>query len=312
MKPQKPSLFQMARAPFLSSIVSPLIAGTLLAVSINNSVNILGFLFVLILGIGLHIATNVYNDIYDTIQGTDKINVHRNEFSGGSGILLDHPEMMPDMYNLARAGLVMGLIATLALTMFVVEKSFWIYLWGLYLLSAFFSKFYTAAPLKVAYRGLGEISVWFAFGPMAILVAAVSQNVGFHPIIIAAMPATGISTLSILLLGQLIDLDADKTTGKWGVAARFGTKATSYIYLLVQILLIIDIIVLAYLLHQRGWVILMSLIPYVLILPNIWKIMNKSHADPTALKPAAKMNVQLHLLFSILLSLGIGIYLILR
>jgi 1,4-dihydroxy-2-naphthoate octaprenyltransferase len=311
MSSKKPSILQMARAPFLSSIISPLVAGSLLAISINNSVNVLGFLFVLIMGIGLHVATNVYNDIYDTIQGTDKINVHRNEFSGGSGILLDHPDMMPNMYNLARGGLIMAFIATVALT-FIVDKSLWIHLWVLYLLSAFFSKYYTAAPIKVAYRGLGEISVWFAFGPMAILVAAVSQNVGFHPIILTAMPATGISTLSILLLGQMIDLDADKATGKWGVAARLGTKATSYIYLLVQIILMIDIVVLSQVLDSSGWVILICLIPYILLLPQIWKIMNKSHADPKALQTAAKMNVQLHLLFSILLSLGIGIYLIVR
>lgn len=309
MESKKTSIFLMARAPFLSSIISPLVAGTLLAVSIKNSVNILGFLFVLIMGIGLHVATNVYNDIYDTIQGTDKINVHRNEFSGGSGVLIDHPELMPKMYNLARGGLIIAVIATMAL-MFVVDKSLWLYLWGLYLLSAFFSKYYTAAPVKVAYRGLGEISVWFAFGPMSILVAAVSQSVGFHPIILTAMPATGISTLSILLLGQMIDLDADKATGKWGVAARLGTRATSYIYLLVQIILMIDIIVLSQVLNPRGWVILICLVPYILFLPQIWKIINKNHDNPRSLQPAAKMNVQLHLLFSILLSLGIGIYLI--
>jgi len=72
----------------------------------------------------------------------------------------------------------------------------------------------------------------------------------------------------------------------------------------------IDIIVLSQVLDSSGWVILVCLIPYILLLPQIWKIMNKNHADPIALQTAAKMNVQLHLLFSILLSLGIGIYLI--
>lgn len=301
----------MARAPFLSSVISPLIAGTLLAISIKDSVNWLGFLLVLIMGVGLHVATNVYNDIYDTKQGTDKINVHRNEFSGGSGILLDHPEMMPNMYNLARSGLMMALIAMVAL-LFVVDKSLWPHLLILYLLSAFFSKFYTAAPIKIAYRGLGEIAVWFAFGPMAILVAAVSQNVGLHPIILTAMPATGISTLSILLLGQMIDLEADKSTGKWGLAVRLGTRATSYIYLLVQIFLTLDIVVLSQVLNPKGWVILICLIPYILILPQIWKVINENHDDPKALQTAAKMNVKLHLLFSILLSLGIGIYLAIK
>ncbi len=299
----------MARAPFLSSIISPLIAGTLLAISINDSGNLLGFLFVLIMGVGLHIATNVYNDIYDTKQGTDKINVHRNEFSGGSGILLDHPDMMPNMYHLARSGLILALIAMVAL-MLVVEKSLWPHLIILYLFSAFFSKFYTAAPIKVAYRGFGEIAVWFAFGPMAIMVAAVSQNVAVHPVILTAMPATGISTLSILLLGQMIDLEADKSTGKWGVAARLGTRATSYIYLLVQILLMLDIFVLSQVLNTGGWMILVCLIPYILILPQIWKILNKYHDNPIALQTAAKLNVKLHLLFSILFSFGIAVFLL--
>ncbi len=311
MAAHKPGILKMARAPFLSSVISPLIAGTLLAISIKDSGNWLGFLLVLIMGVGLHVATNVYNDIYDTKQGTDKINVHRNEFSGGSGILLDHPEMMPNMYNLAQSGLMMALIAMVAL-LFVVDKSLWPHLLILYLLSAFFSKFYTAAPIKIAYRGLGEIAVWFAFGPMAILVAAVSQNVGLHPIILTAMPATGISTLSILLLGQMIDLEADRSTGKWGLAVRLGTRATSYIYLLVQIFLMLDIVVLSQVLNPKGWVILICLIPYILILPQIWKIINENHDDPKALQTAAKMNVKLHLLFSILLSLGIGIYLAIK
>jgi len=311
MNSNKVSILKMVRAPFLSSIISPLLAGTLIAISIKFSVNIWGFLFVIIMGIGLHVATNVYNDIYDTIQGTDKINVHRNEFSGGSGVLLDHPELMPKMYFLARTGLIVALIATVAL-MFFIDRSLWPYLWGLYLLSAFFSKYYTAAPIKLGYRGLGEISVWFAFGPMAILVAAVSQNIGLHPTIITAMPITGISTLSILLLGQLIDLKADRDTGKLGVAARLGTRATSDIYLMVQIILMLNVIVLSIILKDNGWIILISLIPYILLLPKIWKIVNANHDNPEVLPQAAGFNVQLHLLFSILLSLGLGIHLIVR
>lgn len=302
----KPGILKMMRAPFLSSIISPLVAGTLLAVLINNSINVLGFLFVLIMGIGLHIATNVYNDIYDTIQGTDKINVNRNEFSGGSGVLLDRPDLMPKMYNLARSGLVTALLATIAL-MFVVDRSFWIYLWVLFGFSAFFSKFYTAAPIKVAYRGLGEISVWFAFGPMAILIAAVSQNVGFHPTIIAAMPITGISTLSILLLGQMIDLDADKATGKLGVAARFGNRVTSYIYLAVQLILMANVAVLALFFIDGGYPILISLVPYVILLPKIGKLVIPNPNDVKSLQGAAGLNVMLHLIFALLFSVGIGV-----
>ena len=307
MNIKDPTIFQMMRAPFFSSILSPLISGTLLAASINHSFNWWGFLLVTIIGLGLHSATNVYNDIYDTLQGTDRINRHRNEFSGGSGLIIQFPHILPKMYWLARFSLLAAFLASVAM-MLVISRELWIWIWLLYLLSAFFSKFYTAAPFKLASRGLGEISVWFAFGPMAILIGSVSQNLGPHPLILAAMPITGISTLSILLLGQLIDYQADKDSGKWGAAARLGTGPTAWIYLTVQIILILNVILLAVLLKGLGFLILICLIPYLLLLPKIARSILVDHDQPVALQKAAGMNVQLHLLFSILLVIGLLLF----
>ena len=140
---------------------------------------------------------------------------------------------------------------------------------------------------------------------MAILVAAVSQNVGFHKIICVAMPITGISTLSIVLIGQMIDLEADKTAGKWGVAVRLGNKTTSYIYMFVQILLCLNILILSMMYLNNGWPVLASLIPYIIILPKIFKIIFHNYNDTELLKNAARMNVFLHLLFSLFFSLSL-------
>ena len=304
MESNRPGFIKMVRAPFLSSIISPLIAGTLLAVLITDRFEPFNFIIVLIMGICLHIATNVYNDIYDTKQGTDKINVNRNEFSGGSGVLVDHPDLFPKMYSLARLGLVGALLATIVL-FFIINDNLQIHLILLLLLSVFFSKYYTAVPVKLAYRGWGEFFVWLAFGPMAILVAAVSQNVGFHKIICVAMPITGISTLSILLIGQMIDLDADKATGKWGVAARLGNRTTSYIYMVLQILLCLNIVILSIIYLKNGWPVLISLIPYIILLPKILKILIPNYDQPDLLKTAAKLNVLLHLSFSLLFILSL-------
>ncbi len=301
---ERPGLARMIRAPFLSSIFAPLIAGTLVAVIVSGSFSLTGLALVLVMGIGLHAATNVYNDIYDTLQGTDRVNVHRNEFSGGSGILLDHPEMMPVLYRVARSSLVVAALATAGLTV-VIDPALWPHLWILYLLSAFFSKYYTAAPVKLAYRGWGEVSVWFAFGPMAIMVAAVSQGVGFTPAVLAAMPMTGISTLSILIMGQLIDLDADRQGGKLGAAARRGTRFTARLYLAVQLLLVVNVLVLGLVVIDGGWPILLAAVPYLFLLPGIWGTLASGHDDPDALKPAAGRNVQMHLLFSAGLIVGL-------
>jgi 1,4-dihydroxy-2-naphthoate octaprenyltransferase len=303
MENKNPSLLQMIRAPFLSSIIVPLITGTLLCVKINGALGIPGFILVLLTGLGLHIATNVYNDIYDTKQGTDKVNVHRNEYSGGSGVLLDRPDLMKRMYWLARAGLIIALLTSIGL-MFFIGRELWPYLWGLYLLSAFFSKYYTAAPVKLAYRGLGEVSVWFAFGPMAICIAAISQNVLPDQQVILLMPVSGFSTSSILLVGQLIDLDADKKGGKHGVASRLGSGPTALIYVLVQVGLMVNIILLSLLLEGRSLPLLLALLPYLLIFPRAAVKILKNHGDPDPLKEVAKMTVQIHLLFSILLIAG--------
>lgn len=308
MKAPEPGFAQMIRAPFLSSILSPILSGTLLAVLLSGQFNLIGFILVLIMGIALHAATNVYNDIYDTLQGTDRVNVHRNEFSGGSGILVNFPHLESKMFAIARWSLVVAFACTLALMM-VVKPELWPTLWGLYLFSAFFSKYYTAAPFKLASHGWGEISVWFAFGPMAILVATVSQNVGYEPAVLATMPITGLSTSSILLIGQLIDRPADKETGKHGVAVRAGTKFTAVLYLLVQLALVINVVILSLVYIEQGWLLLFSLAPYILLLPKTASLVLKSHHTPDELKPAAGRNVQIHLGFSVLFFVGFAILL---
>jgi 1,4-dihydroxy-2-naphthoate octaprenyltransferase len=307
---KKPGIAKMIRAHFLSSIIAPIILGTLLAVHLNGKLEVLNFLIVLVIGVGLHVATNVYNDIFDTIQGTDKVNVHRNESSGGSGVLLDNPELMGKMFLLARIGLIVALFGTIAL-MPLIDKMLWPYLWGLYLLSAFFSKYYTAPPFKLAYRGWGEVSVWLAFGPMAILIATVSQNLGLHPLIWLLMPATGLSTSSILLAGQMIDLDADRLGGKHGVASRMGTRFTSILYLLVHFGLIANVILLFIFFPGNSWLFLFALIPYIFLFPKAAGIIFKNHNNPDIIKQGAKLTVLIHVAFSFLLIVGFVIYILL-
>ena len=307
MKTENPSLLQMIRAPFLSSIIAPLVTGTLLSAKISGTFGVWEFIIVLITGLGLHIATNVYNDIYDTIQGTDRVNVHRNEYSGGSGVLLDNPGLMNRMYWLARSGLIIAFFGTAALMIFV-DRELWGALWGLYLLSAFFSKFYTAAPIKLAYRGMGEFSVWFAFGPMAVAIAAISQNVVPGGQIILLMPVSGFSTLSILLIGQLIDLDADKKGGKHGVASRLGTLPAAVIYVSVQLAIVAIVTAMAFTFGGSSLVLLIALIPYLVIFPRTAVLVIRYHDDPEKLKKVAGMTVQIHLLLSLLLIIGFVIY----
>jgi 1,4-dihydroxy-2-naphthoate octaprenyltransferase len=300
----------MVRAPFLSAIVAPLVVGTLIAVIIRERFEPFAAALVLLLGLGLHIATNVYNDIYDHLQGTDRVNTNRNQFSGGSGILQVFPDLMPRMVLLARGGLLLGLAAAIGLSL-QLDSPLRETMWGLFALGSFFSKYYTARPVALASRGLGEVSVWFAFGPMAISLATIAQGVWLEPTVLVALPLTGFSILSIQLVGQLIDLPADREAGKLGVAARAGTRATAYLYLVTQLGTVANVAVLAAVLPV-WWPPLISVIPYAILLPKIWKILAQHHAHPQELIPAAGVNIQLHLAFSILLALGLALELWVR
>jgi 1,4-dihydroxy-2-naphthoate octaprenyltransferase len=300
-------IFKMLRAQFLIGIVIPLVVGTLIAMSISGSFHLLGFFLVIIMGLGLHLATDVYNDIYDTKQGADiKGSKQRNSYSGGSGILLEKPFLMARMHLIARCGLLVSFLAMIGL-LFVIDQTLWFYVIIIYFVSAFLSKYYTAAPFKFGYRGIGEILIWFSFGPMAIMLAGFSQNMMMQGTFYAVMPATGFSTLTILWIGQLIDLPNDKAAGKYGWVLRIGTKRAAYGYLVLQSMLILNILMLVFFIFHPGWPLLLALIPFVVLLPKIWTRMRKHHSDPLQLLLVAKLNIALYVLFSLFFILGLGL-----
>jgi 1,4-dihydroxy-2-naphthoate octaprenyltransferase len=308
---KEPNIFQLIRAQFLIGILIPLFSGTMLAVSISDSFSLTGFLLVIIIGIGLHIATNVYNDIYDTFQGADNLDSKtRNYFSGGSGILQKYPDLLGKMFLLARLGLILSFIAVIGL-LFNIDQSLWPILLILYFVSAILSKYYTAPPIKLGYRGFGEIAVWFGFGPFAIAIAAISQNLGFHFSLFAIMPITGFSTLSILWFGQMLDIENDVAAGKIGLVARLGLKRAYYGYIALISLLIINTIIISFFILYPGWPVLFSLLSFC-ITPFIWFKLRRFHNDPVKLLPLSTLNSLQFLLFSILFNLGLFMTLIIE
>ena len=203
--------------------------------------------------------------------------------------------------------LLLSFLAMIGL-LFVIDQSLWFYVILIYGVSAFLSKYYTAAPFKFGYRGIGEMLIWFSFGPMAIMLAGFSQNMMMQETFYAVMPATGFSTLTILWIGQLIDLPDDKSAGKIGLVIRMGTKRASYGYLIIQSLLMLNILVLVFFIFHPGWPLLLALIPFVVLLPKIWTLLKKYHADPMQLVPVATLNTVLYVLFSLFFILGLWLH----
>jgi 1,4-dihydroxy-2-naphthoate octaprenyltransferase len=310
MNDRDPGILQMIRAQFLIGIIIPLTIGTLIAFAISRVFHLEGFLLVLVIGLGLHVSTDVYNDIYDTKQGADtKESNTRNYYSGGSGILVEKPYLMKRMYLLARLGLFFSFLGMLGL-LFFIDRYLWVYVIIIYLVSAFLSKYYTAAPLKLGYHGFGEFLVWLSFGPLAITLACLSQNLVPSGMFYAIMPITGLSTITVLWSGQLVDLPNDTAVGKRGMVARIGSRNATYGYMIIQSLLILNTLIVAVFVVHYGWLLLFSLIPFLYFLPKIWSLLHYYHADIEKLVPLTSLNSTLYGLFSFLFILGLGLTLL--
>jgi 1,4-dihydroxy-2-naphthoate octaprenyltransferase len=214
------------RLPFLSATAVPVLLG--IAVAAHH-----GFftwwtaLLTLVGGSLAHLAINVTNDIFDTLSGADEANTTPTQFSGGSRVAL---------YDLVTirglAGLAIGLFgaaAAIGLLLVAITGSMlllWIGIAGIAVGVA-----YTAPPLKLVYRGLGEIAVAIGFGPIMLLGAYVVQTgrLAWEPFVLSLVP--GILIALILYVNEVPDRRADAVAGKLTLPARFGPEAIRIGYL---------------------------------------------------------------------------------
>jgi len=297
---KEPGFLEMIRAPFLFAIIVPLFSGTLVSVSITGQFNLMGFLLVLVIGLSLHITTNVYNDIYDTKQGADNESSMKSEFSGGSGIIVERPGVLPKMFTIARGGIVVGVLGSVLL-MFFIEKRLWLNLWIIIAICVFLSKYYTADPIKFAYRGFGEIVVWIGFGPLAVLLAGIGQNLFYHPVLISITPITGFGTLFIVWMGEMVDLPTDRDGGKHGLVARMGFKRSRYGLIGIHTFATINVILVMTVFLNPGWPLLIAVIPHIVLISILWIKLKGITSHGEKIKPISRLNFKVYAAFSLLL-----------
>ena len=151
------------RLPFLSATFVPVLLGIAIAASHGAFDWWLALLTVLGAAFA-HLGINVANDIFDTLSGADEANPTPTQFSGGSRVLvydlLTLRQLMALDVALFAGAILIGLYlvwATQSTTLLAIGAA------GVVIGLA-----YTAPPLKLVYRGLGEIAVALGFGPIML------------------------------------------------------------------------------------------------------------------------------------------------
>ncbi|MBI4190464.1 MAG: prenyltransferase [Betaproteobacteria bacterium] len=172
-----------------------------------------------------HAGINVLNDYYDELNGTDRINTERVfPFTGGSRFIQNGILTL-------RETAVFGAVLMLA----VVLAGLWLmHISGLGLLligalGMFIGWAYSAPPLKLNSRGVGEVCVWAGFTLVAIGADYVQRGNFSMPVLYAAA-AYALLVTNILFINQFPDCRADKAAGKHHWVVRLGPERARWVY----------------------------------------------------------------------------------
>jgi 1,4-dihydroxy-2-naphthoate octaprenyltransferase len=230
--PVKPRLslpflvLRTTRLPFLTATIIPVVLGIVIAAS-RGSFDLLTAVLTIIGACFVQLAINVSNDVFDTMQGADDANVTPTQFSGGSRVIQYGLVSFRGMATLAALLYAGGALIGLLLLALRGSPA----LLAIGVIGLIVGIGYTAPPLKLVYRGLGEIAVALGFGPLMLLGAYVVQTGGTisTEAVVASIPVALLVAL-ILYVNEIPDRRGDARAGKRTLPVRFGrsTIVTGY------------------------------------------------------------------------------------
>jgi 1,4-dihydroxy-2-naphthoate polyprenyltransferase len=211
-------ILMVTRIPFLTATIVPVLLGALVARSHGFSAWWL-FLLALIGGSAIHLGLNVANDVSDATSGADYANVNPTMFSGGSRMIQYGLVSLSTMRIVSAACYAVGIAIGLYLTATRGIELLWIGLAGVFL-----SISYTAPPLRLVHRGLGEAAVALGFGPIMVLGTyfAIAQELSWEALY-ASLPVALLIML-VLYVNQVPDKPADAKTGKRTIVVRLSKE----------------------------------------------------------------------------------------
>ena len=287
------------RPGFLSAAVIPVLIG-LAAVGLQAPLDWLGALLTLCGAVAAHAGINVLNDVYDERAGCDAINADRVfPYTGGSRVIQNG---ILDEASMARFGwLLLAAAATIGLYL-TARSDARLLLIGI--LGLFLGWAYSAPPLRLAGRGLGELSVGLGFGLVIPLGTAYVQLGRFDALALwAGLPFAFLIAL-VLYINQFPDRRADDASGKRNLVVRLGAARARYGYplLLGAAYLSLPLGILAGPLPNPALLALAALPLHLRALRLLWR-----HAErPQALRPAIESTLNGSMLHGLLLAGGLA------
>jgi 1,4-dihydroxy-2-naphthoate octaprenyltransferase len=276
---------------FTASII-PVLVGT--AIAAQDEFHPLLFVLALIGSVAIHAGTNLVNDYFDHVKGTDSA-----ESLGPSGVIqrgiLSARAVLAGGIVAFAAGAAVGLIIT-AMTGWPVL--------ALGVASVLAGYFYTASPFSLAYRGLGEVVVFVFMGPVIVVGAyyVQTQAWAWEPFV-ASVPV-GLLVAAILHANNIRDIEGDRRNHKWTLAALAGRPLADYEYVALM-LGGYAVIVAMTIAGAAPWPVLVTLLSLPLALRLIR--FERMQQEPRGLNVVLAQTAGMHMLFGALLAFGFAV-----
>ena len=304
MKPgAKPSklmtLFLATRPKHLVAGAAPVIVGSCLGYATLGSFNVLLFVLALLSIILLQAGANMANDYFDHVSGNDWANKNPTPFSGGSRFIQQGLLSPKAMLLAALAALALG--CAIGVVILILTQSLFILILGLIgVLGGFF---YTANPIKLGYRMVGEFVIFLLFGLLPVYGAYYLQTQSIDAVALVPGILVGILIFLIILVNEFPDLAADAAVNKKTLVVVFGVPASAWIYRLALIASFIIAITAAALYRPMFYAGLL----YLLTLPaaiGVLKALNKDDLAKPGQYKASQITVLVHTIGSLTLAAG--------
>lgn len=219
-----------SRLPFLVGSLIPVCLGSALAYAEHGLFSPLYLALTLTGMTGAHLAVNFFNDYFDYRYDVDIPHPPR-PLSGGSQVIQEGLETPAEILGQALAmsaaaaasALVLAAIAGPVVLIFAFTGGFLGY-------------FYSARPLLLSWRGLGEITTGFCFGPLVVAGSYYVQAGGFSVTGLLLSLVPGALITALLFVNQYPDYDDDRRAGKRTLVVWLGPRrALPLLYLFLAV-----------------------------------------------------------------------------
>ena len=227
--------WRLSRPGFLAITVVACVLGTVQAYAATGTWSAAAAVVTLVLACLAHAGANVLNDFHDALNGADDANpAPLSPFTGGSRLIQNGQATPAAARRLAWGLLGATVLGGLALILWTGPALLWLGTAGVLLAWS-----YSAPPLRLMARGVGEWTVGAAWALMVLGADTVQRSLAGASLPWAAGTGSdgllpvgyGLLISNILLINGVPDAASDARVGKRTLAARLGGARVVPVYL---------------------------------------------------------------------------------